>query len=68
MPGLFGITKSAICYYLSAIDYDIVSSIIDHGVSHCMNIESQYFPIMMIDNMFTSNEDKYKVCLRIVWI
>jgi hypothetical protein len=44
-----------------AINYDVVSSIVNHGVTDCMQLEAQNFPLMMVENMFTSNEDKYKV-------
>lgn len=43
------------------MNYDVVSSIINHGITNCMNVEAQNFPVLMVENSFTAKEDKYKV-------
>lgn len=43
------------------MNYDVVSSIIDYGISSCMRVDANDFPILMVENSFASKEDKYKV-------
>lgn len=46
------------------MNYDVVSSIINHGITNCMQVEAANFPLLMVENKFSSKEDKYKVRFR----
>ena len=43
------------------VDFDVLSSVISHGIENCMRLETRDFPLMMVENAITTAEQRYKV-------